>query len=57
MGWSVSMITIARASGSPAATARPQNPDEHCLPAALEADVRDPARERGELLLDHALSI
>ena len=31
--------------------------DEHCLPAALEADVGDPARERGELLLDHALSI
>ena len=31
--------------------------DKGRLPAALEADVRDPARERGELLLDHAATI
>ena len=29
--------------------------DEHRLPGALESDARDPARERGELLLGHAL--
>ena len=31
--------------------------DEHRLPAALEADVRDPARERGELIPGHLPSI